>query len=102
MVNEAAQLCDARPMLTGVMRAEVTQQSKARNRGDFVVAFSPIIAEALGVAYKGAPTEIQGKLRRVVEVWADRNIFEQPIQRAIEARLQGRSNIVSLSRSCIS
>ncbi|KAH6689283.1 DUF618 domain-containing protein [Verticillium dahliae] len=33
----------------------------------FVLAFAPIIAEALAVAYKGAPAEIQGKLRRVVE-----------------------------------
>lgn len=60
------------------------------------MAFSPIIAEALGVAYKGAPSDIQSKLRRVVEVWADRNIFEPPIQAAIEARLQGKSTIMSL------
>ncbi|KAH7362914.1 DUF618 domain-containing protein [Plectosphaerella cucumerina] len=67
---------------------EVTQQSKARNRPDFVLAFAPVIAEALAIAYKGAPADIQGKLRRVVEVWADRNIFEPPIQAAIESRLQ--------------
>ncbi|ROT40107.1 DUF618 domain-containing protein [Sodiomyces alkalinus F11] len=67
---------------------EVTQQSKARHRQDFVMAFSPIIAEALAVAYKGAPSDIQAKLRRVVEVWADRSIFDPAIQAAIEARLQ--------------
>jgi regulator of Ty1 transposition protein 103 len=54
-----------------------------------VVAFSPIIAEATATAYKGAPAEIQGKLRRVVEVWRDRAIFEAPIQTAIETRLDG-------------
>lgn len=72
------------------MLVEVTQQSKARNRPDFVLAFAPVIAEALAIAYKGAPADIQGKLRRVVEVWADRNIFEPPIQAAIESRLQGK------------
>lgn len=73
---------------------EVTQQSKARHRQDFVMAFSPVIAQALAVAYKGAPSDIQTKLRRVVEIWADRFIFDPEIQAAIEARLRG-SNCLS-------
>lgn len=68
---------------------EVTQQSKARHRDDFVNAFSPIIAEAAAVAYKGASSDVQNKLRRVIDVWKDRNIFEPAIQAAIEARLEG-------------
>ena len=70
--------------------AEVTQQSKARHKDDFVVAFSPIVAEAAATAYRGAPADIQLKLRRVVDVWKDRAIFEAPIQAAIESRLEGR------------
>ncbi|KAF9870829.1 duf618 domain protein [Colletotrichum karsti] len=66
---------------------EVTQQSKARHKEDFLVAFSPVIAEATALAYKGAPAEIQNKLRRVIDVWKDRFIFEPPIQQAIEARI---------------
>jgi len=69
---------------------EVTQQSKARHKDDFLVAFSPVIAEAAAVAYKGAPAEVQSKLRRVVDVWRDRGIFEQPIQAAVEARMDGK------------
>jgi hypothetical protein len=69
---------------------EVTQQSKVRHKDDFLVAFSPVIAEATATAYKGAPAEVQTKLRRVIDVWKDRNIFEQPIQAAIEARIDGR------------
>ncbi|KAL1997056.1 hypothetical protein VTN49DRAFT_7921 [Thermomyces lanuginosus] len=67
---------------------EVAQQSKARRKDDFLNAFSPIIAEAMAIAYKGASNEIQQKLRRVVEVWRQRMIFEQPIQRVIEARIE--------------
>ncbi|KAG7120451.1 ABC multidrug transporter mdr2 like protein [Verticillium longisporum] len=78
---------------------EVTQQSKARHRPDFVLAFAPIIAEALAVAHKGAPAEIQGKLRRVVEVWADRAIFEPGIQAAIEARMQDAERSKSAPKS---
>lgn len=66
---------------------EVTQQSKVRHKDDFVTAFSPVIAEATATAYKGAPSDYQIKLRRVVDVWRDRGIFEPPIQSAIEARL---------------
>ena len=40
-------------------------------------------------AYKGAPSELQAKLRKVVAVWRDRSIFEGPIQAAIEARIDG-------------
>ncbi|CAM1510257.1 Fc.00g005920.m01.CDS01 [Cosmosporella sp. VM-42] len=67
---------------------EVAQQSKIRHKDDFIIAFSPAVAEAISIAYKGAPTEIQGKLKRVVDVWKDRSIFETPIQEAIEARIE--------------
>lgn len=53
-----------------------------------MIAFSPVVAEATSLAYKGAPAEIQAKLRRVVDVWKDRSIFEVPIQKAIETRLE--------------
>ncbi|KAI9837781.1 MAG: hypothetical protein M1819_006715 [Sarea resinae] len=68
---------------------EVVQQSKARRKEDFLIAFSPIIAEATATAYKGSTNEVQQKLRRVVEVWRQRQIFELPIQEAIEARIDG-------------
>ncbi|RFU29985.1 hypothetical protein B7463_g6366, partial [Scytalidium lignicola] len=67
---------------------EVVQQSKARRKDDFLIAFSPVIAEATAIAYKGASNDIQTKLRRVVEVWRERRIFEIPIQEAIEARIE--------------
>ncbi|KAI5458398.1 RNA polymerase II-binding domain-containing protein [Mariannaea sp. PMI_226] len=67
---------------------EVAQQSKIRHKDDFIIAFSPVIAEALSIAYKGAPAEIQGKLKRVVDVWKERTIFEGPIQAAVDARIE--------------
>lgn len=72
-------MCDA--------HVEVAQQSKARKKDDFLIAFSPVIAEATATAYKGATNEVQQKLRRVVEVWRQRQIFEVPIQDAIESRI---------------
>lgn len=69
--------------------AEVTQQSKARHKEDFLLAFSPAIAEATALAYKGASLDVQQKLRRVVDVWRDRKIFEREVQDAMEAKLDG-------------
>ncbi|KAI1313089.1 RNA polymerase II-binding domain-containing protein [Xylaria venustula] len=67
---------------------EVAQQSKARRKEEFLVSFSPAIAEAVAVAYKGAPHDVQQRIRRVVDVWRERAVFEVPIQQAVEGRIQ--------------
>ncbi|SPN98836.1 related to RTT103 Regulator of Ty1 Transposition [Cephalotrichum gorgonifer] len=66
---------------------ELAQQSKIRNRMEFIDAFAPVMAEAIRLAYKGAPGDVQSKLRRVVDVWRDRQVFERSIQDAIDARM---------------
>lgn len=68
----------------------MVQQSKARHKEDFPLAFAPIIAEAAAVTYKGATPDVQNKVRRVVEVWRDRAVFQEPIQAAIENRIDGK------------
>jgi regulator of Ty1 transposition protein 103 len=66
---------------------EIVQNSRARRKDDFPNAFSPIMAEAAQTTYRSSTTEIQQKIRRLVEVWRARRVFEIPIQDAIEARL---------------
>nr|POF07028.1 upf0400 protein [Quercus suber] len=66
---------------------EVVQQSRARGKQDFLLAFEPLIADATGVAYKGASQDAQGKLRRVTEVWRQRGIFDRRILDQVDARL---------------
>lgn len=68
---------------------EVTQQSKARHKDDFLNAFAPFMADAASVAYKGAPADVQQKLRRVVDVWRERNIFEKDVLQDLDAKLAG-------------
>lgn len=75
--------------LTQYPSTEVTQQSKARHKDDFLNAFSPFIADATSVAYKGATTDVQAKLRRVVDVWKERNIFDREVMLELEAKLAG-------------
>lgn len=78
---------------------EVTQQSKARNKDDFLNAFAPFIADATSVAYKGAPADVQGKLRRVVDVWKDRNIFDKDVMQDLDAKLAGECATATLMES---
>ncbi|TKX27173.1 RNA polymerase II-binding domain-containing protein 1 [Elsinoe australis] len=66
---------------------EIMQQAKVRRKEDFLVAFMPIISEATAAAYKGAPREVQIKIRRVVEVWRSRQILSSGVQDATEARI---------------
>ena len=49
-----------------------------------------MIAEASAIAYKGAPHDIQQKLRRVVEVWGQRSIWEPNTQDAVVAKIDGK------------
>lgn len=48
-----------------------------------------IIAEGTALAYKGASGDIQQKIRRVIEVWRGRQIFDQPVQEAVEGKVDG-------------
>ncbi|KAF2673506.1 DUF618-domain-containing protein [Microthyrium microscopicum] len=77
---------------------EVVQQSKARKKEDFAIAFSPIVAEGTAIAYKNSPLDIQGKIRRVVEVWRQRAIFEEKTQVEVEAKLDELDRIRATTR----
>lgn len=50
----------------------------------------------MATAYKGSSNDIQQKIRRVVEVWRQRSIFELPIQEAVEARVDGKVTPTSI------
>ncbi|KAK6358424.1 hypothetical protein TWF730_007758 [Orbilia blumenaviensis] len=76
---------------------EVVQQMKARKKEEFGIAFSPIMADACEVAYRGSSADIQGKLRRVIQVWRQRGIFDVDVLDGIDARLddvdKGKSSV---------
>ncbi|KIW15962.1 hypothetical protein PV08_06012 [Exophiala spinifera] len=67
---------------------DIVQNARARKRTEFPDAFSPFMAEAIQTAYRSSPAEIQHKIRRVVDVWRARNVFETPILEAIESRIE--------------
>ncbi|KAK9457004.1 RNA polymerase II-binding domain-containing protein [Dipodascopsis uninucleata] len=66
---------------------EVVQQSRARRKEEFLRAFSGSIAESIENAYRQCNADLQGKIRRVVEVWRQRTIFPEEVLMDIETRL---------------
>jgi regulator of Ty1 transposition protein 103 len=60
-----------------------------RRKDEFPRAFGEVIAEAMGIAYRGSTVDIQNKLRRVVDVWRSRNVFESTVLADIDKRLDG-------------
>lgn len=67
---------------------EVVQQTKARNKKEFVEAFEGIIIESLELSYKGASTEVQQKLKRVVDVWRHRSVFSRQTVQGLEDKIK--------------
>ena len=49
-----------------------------------------IMAEGTAAAYKGAPYDIQQRIRRVIEVWRQRQIFDTAVQDQVEKSLDGK------------
>jgi regulator of Ty1 transposition protein 103 len=68
---------------------DVVQQSKARRKDEFPRSFAGIIAEAMEIAYRGTPADVQNKLRRVANVWRERRVFEHSVLGEIDQRLEG-------------
>ena len=65
----------------------MVQQTKNKGKDDFYKAFSPFMVDAFGASYVGANGETRTKLRRVMEIWRQRNIFDPDVQNAIEKKI---------------
>lgn len=81
---------------------EVVQQSRARKKEEFLAAFRPKIAGAVGDAYAKVSPDIRNRIKRVTGVWRQRNIFAPDVLDAVEARFsdvdKGRSAQASVAK----
>lgn len=67
---------------------DVCQQCRARKREEFLREFGAAMPSALEEAVPTMTPELQAKVRRVVDVWRQRSIFEPDTLKAIEARVR--------------
>ena len=47
------------------------------------------MAEAIGLAYRGTPSELQNRIKRVVDVWRGRQVFGKDIQDSVDNGIAG-------------
>lgn len=67
---------------------DIVQNALSRKRSEFPNALAPLMPEACQIAYKSATPDVQNKLRRVIDVWVTRNVFDPSIIKAIQNRLE--------------
>ncbi|KAK5956773.1 hypothetical protein OHC33_002261 [Knufia fluminis] len=65
----------------------IVQNAIHRKRPEFPNAFSPLMPEAVQVAYKVSPKDIQLKIQRLVDVWKQRKVFPDDILQATRDRI---------------
>lgn len=66
---------------------EVVQQSRAKKKEEFVVAFGKVLPAAIEQSYSDFSTETRKKVKRVLDVWKQRSIFASSIISDIESRI---------------
>ena len=64
---------------------EVSQQSRAKRRTEYPEAFGKVIAPAVENILRHVPVDVQGKIRRVVDVWRQRTVFAPDVLTRLDA-----------------
>lgn len=67
---------------------DIVQNARTRKRVEYPNAFAAVIPEAVQQAYRSVPADTQGRIKRVLEVWQTRGVFEPSILQAIQARIE--------------
>lgn len=66
---------------------DVVQQARAKKRDIFISSFAKVVPDAIGAAYKQVSQDVKSKIKRVVEVWRQRRIFDETVLYNIESQL---------------
>ncbi|CAN6651835.1 regulator of Ty1 transposition protein 103 [Trichomonascus vanleenenianus] len=75
---------------------EVVQNARARKKDEFVQAFGAVMPAALASAHRQTSKEVRDKIKRVVDVWRQRQIFGPAVLAAIDTQIKdGRPGALS-------
>lgn len=78
---------------------EVVQQSKAKKKEEFVVAFAKVLPNALESNYADFEKEIKARVKRVLDVWKQRQVFDGSVISDMESRIATLDAVVSSDSS---
>ncbi|SCV05570.1 LANO_0H10396g1_1 [Lachancea nothofagi CBS 11611] len=77
-----------RKLLAIYLANDVIQQAKHKRVGDFGTAFGAIMPEVLGEVYPGLNKEMRKKVRRVVDIWKQRQVFSDKVIKDVYPKLK--------------
>lgn len=77
-----------RRLLSIYLANDVIQQSKHKRIVQFSEAFGKILPEVFGVVYPELPQDLRKKVRRVIDVWKQRNVFPGTVLDNMYAQLK--------------
>lgn len=66
---------------------EVSQQSRIKKWNQFTEAFAKRVPGALGYVYRQASADIKPRIKRVADVWRQRQVFPEDVLDKIDAAL---------------
>jgi regulator of Ty1 transposition protein 103 len=66
---------------------EVVQQSRARRKDEFITAFATVLPNSLEQVYTEATVDSKNKIKRVVQVWGQRQVFPKDVLEDIDSRI---------------
>jgi regulator of Ty1 transposition protein 103 len=66
---------------------EVVQQSKAKKKEEFVRAFASVLPNALETNYPEFDKEVKARVKRVIDVWKQRQVFSGSVISDMESRI---------------
>ena len=62
-------------------------QNSRRKGPEFIEAFRNVVPEAIEHAFRRATSDMQTRIRRVINVWEERQVFEKELIYEIKGRL---------------
>ncbi|KAG5357639.1 UPF0400 protein [Yarrowia sp. C11] len=65
---------------------DVVQQAKAKKRDEFIEAFSTVIVDGIVSTYREGNNDLRNKIKRVVEVWEQRQVFRPDVIEEINSK----------------
>lgn len=71
---------------------EIVQQSRAKKKTEFLRAFETVLPSSIESTYRVVPSEVKARIKRVVDVWKQRQIFPPEVLQEIENRIANSSN----------
>lgn len=92
-------LSDRNRLLAVYLVNHVVQQGKSQGIKQFQDSFSKVLLQTLPIVYSQFPNDLQGKLKRVINIWKQRKVFDKSYLERIESKLK---DIVPKSSNSIS